>query len=107
MIELTRGRRRHRAGRAQTARICGGRLPRCGATAVSPPIGTLPPVCAQMRCCAHDRKPPRSRRRRAQIAHRKFLRQSAPRPSRTQLRSIAASGNTAARPVVVPQVACV
>ena len=41
MIELTRGRPHQRDGLAR-ARICGGRLPRCRATAVLPPSGMQP-----------------------------------------------------------------
>ena len=42
MCELTRGRPRQRNGLPRTARICGGRLQRCRATAVLPPSGMHP-----------------------------------------------------------------
>ena len=41
MIEPTRQRPRHRDGRPRAARICGGRLPRCRATAILPPSRIL------------------------------------------------------------------
>ena len=53
MIEPTRQRPRHRDGLPRAARICGGRLPRCRATAVLPPSGIL----AKMRLGVRFGKP--------------------------------------------------
>ena len=55
MIEPTRGRPRHRDGRPRAAKICGGRLPRCRATAVLPPSGVTP-KCGWTRVSAFRRR---------------------------------------------------
>ena len=53
--EPTRQRPRHRDGLSQAARICGGRLPRCRATAVLPP-SRVTPKCGWTRVSALRRR---------------------------------------------------
>jgi hypothetical protein len=55
VLKPTRGRPHPRNGLPRAARICGGRLPRCRATAVLPPSGVTP-KCGWTRVWAFDRR---------------------------------------------------